>query len=207
VLVVGREFEGLGNGVDLAVVAVELVELDGLGAVGVDEVENGLYLLLLERAVQPLNDLLELVDGQLATLVRVVSREGLVEGELLGGEYFEQLDETLLDLVLEFGGYLLSVEAFLLQRLSLLDCEVAGLRDQCLRVCGLVEGDEVLLHLRRQLLQRNRPVVVAVHTLEEELDFILGYFGMNMTQELGELLEVKLLQSFKAQSLQQPVQV
>lgn len=60
------------NPIDLAVVRVELLELDALRLVNVDEVENSDEFFLSERTVQTLHDLLELDDRQLTVPISVI---------------------------------------------------------------------------------------------------------------------------------------
>ncbi len=55
------QLQSVRNAVNLAIVAIELVELDGLGPVRVDEIEDRLYLLMAKGRIQPLHYLLELV--------------------------------------------------------------------------------------------------------------------------------------------------
>lgn len=72
-VVIRWKFQRFGYAVDLAVVAVELIKLNGFGLVDIDEIKNSLNLLMLEGAIQPFHDLLELIDNQLSAFVSIVS--------------------------------------------------------------------------------------------------------------------------------------
>lgn len=50
-VVIRRKFQGLRYAVDLAVVAVEFIKLNGFGLVDIDEIKNSLNLLMLEGAI------------------------------------------------------------------------------------------------------------------------------------------------------------
>lgn len=47
-------------------------------------------------------------------------------------------------------------------------------------------------------MEGNGTVVVVIHSLEEKFDLVLGYVGMDVSKELGKLLEVELLVSLEA---------
>ena len=64
-----------------------------------------------------------------------------------------------------------------------------------------VKADLILLHLRSQLLDRNGSVSVAVHLLKEEADLFLGHFGVDVPQELCELVEAQFLALLEPQAL------
>jgi hypothetical protein len=66
--------------------------------------------------VQPLHDLLELLNRQFSTFVSVVGGKGLVECEFFGRENFVQFDEAFFDLELQVRRHL-GQGKVLLQRL------------------------------------------------------------------------------------------
>ena len=78
--------------------------------VRINELKHRLDLVLVKRIVQSLHYLLELTYRQLPTLVLVVSRKRLVQGQLLRSQDLVQLDETLLHPYLEVGRHFVCTE-------------------------------------------------------------------------------------------------
>lgn len=56
-------------------------------------------------------------------------------------------------------------------------------------------------------MQRNGPIIVVIHSFEKEFDLVLGDVGVDVSEELGKLLEVELLIAFEAEALQQAIDV
>lgn len=79
-LVVGRQLKRFRNAVHFAVIAVELVELDGLWLISVKVVENCYYFLMSKGTVQPFHDLLELFNSELSALVSIIGGKCLIKG-------------------------------------------------------------------------------------------------------------------------------
>lgn len=47
-------------------------------------------------------------------------------------------------------------------------------------------------------MEGNGPIIVVVHSLEEKFDLVLGDVGMDVSKELGKLLEIELLMALEA---------
>jgi hypothetical protein len=90
------EVEDFRDTVNFAVVRVEFVEFYRFGLVLVDEFKNAFHFFFCERAVQPFEDFLELVDPQFPALVCVVSDECPVQRDLLDCQNVVQLYERFL---------------------------------------------------------------------------------------------------------------
>ena len=100
-VVLWREFKRLWYTINLAVVVVEFVELDGLGPIGINILKDRLDFILIEGAIESLHNLLKLFDSQLPTAVSVIGSVYLVQCQFLGGEDFVELDEAALRLELQ----------------------------------------------------------------------------------------------------------
>lgn len=48
-------------------------------------------------------------------------------------------------------------------------------------------------------MQRDRPIIVIVHLLKEEFNFLFGNIGMDMLDKLVELWEAQLLVIFESE--------
>jgi hypothetical protein len=103
--VVGRQLQRLGNRINFAVVGVKLIEFYSFRVVYINEFKDCQYFVLSKGVIQPFHNLLKLLYSQLSTLVRIVCRKGLIECKLLGGKYFVQFNEALLDLELQIRGH------------------------------------------------------------------------------------------------------
>ena len=65
----------------------------------------------------------------------------------------------------------------------------------------------MFFHLSRHLLDRDRPVFVGVHFLEEKLDFFLGDIGVNVPQKVTKLRKIQLILVLNPHTVQQLHQV
>lgn len=81
--VVWGKLKQFRQSVDLAVVGVELLELDCFGVVCVNELEDSLDLVTGKGIVQPPEDLLKLLNSQFSALVSVIGVEGLIQSKFL----------------------------------------------------------------------------------------------------------------------------
>ena len=174
VLVLLGEIHWDWDAIDLAVVVVQLVEFDRVGAVSIDEGKYGVGVLLGDRAVESFEDFGELVDGEHSAPIDVVGQEDLVEGEVLVGEGFVELAEAVPCFELE----LLGDPAFftvLLEGLAFRE-GLSSIEHGSVVLEPWSQGDVVFLHLPLQFFQGNGAVVVFVQFLED-VDF---FFTRNL---------------------------
>ncbi len=82
--------EGEGESIDLAVVGIELIKLDGLGVIDINGIKDRDDVILREGGVQSCNHIPEAFERKIAHALLVIGLEGLLEGYLLVVEYSEQ---------------------------------------------------------------------------------------------------------------------
>ncbi len=173
---------GDGNAVDFGVVVVEFVKLDGHGVVLVDEfeAEADLFVGYLDGvAAEFLHEEGELVEGE-APLLLVEVVEDLPQGEFVPRDDLAQLRKTVLDLGAGLGRNAVEGLAFFAleggHRLEL-----------------PVELDAVLQQHVLEFADRDGGGVVGVGLLEAVVGLLSGDLGVDLPQEVVEVLETDLV--------------